>query len=185
MILYYSNFCDNSTSILSKLSQSQIKNDIHFLCIDNRITKPDGNVYIILSNQKEIIMPNTVNRVPALLLLNRGNQIIFGTNIIEYLQPIKTNVAEKMKNVEPETFSFKDIHCSGVISDNYSFLDQDNESLSAKGNGGLRQLRNNATLEYIDNIETPSDDYTPNKISSESMEKIQTERDKDQFCKLK
>jgi len=106
MILYYSNFCDNSTSILSKLSQSQIKNDIHFLCIDNRITKPDGNVYIILSNQKEIIMPNTVNRVPALLLLNRGNQIIFGTNIIEYLQPIKTNVAEKMKNVEPETFSF-------------------------------------------------------------------------------
>jgi len=57
--------------------------------------------------------------------------------------------------------------------------------LSAKGNGGLRQLRNNATLEYIDNIETPSDDYTPNKISSESMEKIQTERDKDQFCKLK
>lgn len=178
MILYYSNFCDNCVSILPKLSQSQIKNDIHFLCIDNRIKKPDGSVYLILDNQKEIIMPPNISKVPALLLLNRGNQIIYGSNIMQHLQPKQSGIVEKMQNVEPDAFHFEHIHSSGVSSDNYSYLDQSIESMSAKGNGGLRQLRNNATLEYIDQIETPPDDYTPNKIGDVSMEKIQQEREK-------
>ena len=177
LILYYSNLCNNCSDILPKLSQSQIKNDIHFLCIDNRIKKPDGSTYIILSNQKEIIMPPTINKVPALLLLNRGNQVIYGSNIMEYLQPKQTSVIEKTSNDDLGSFNFGDIHRSGVISDNYSFLDQTNESMSAKGDGGLRQLRNNATLEYIDQIETPPDNYTPNKVSNVSMEKLQQERD--------
>ena len=67
MILYYSKFCSNCSEILPILSQSQVKNDIHFICIDNRIKKPDGSTYIILPNQKEIIMPHTVNKVPALI----------------------------------------------------------------------------------------------------------------------
>ena len=177
MILYYSNLCNNCADILPKLSQSQVKNDIHFLCIDNRKTLSDGNTYIILSNQKEIIMPPTINKVPALLLLNRGNQIIYGENIMQHLQPRQTTAIDKITNVEPDSFNFGDIHCSGVISDNYSFLDQSIESMSAKGNGGLRQIRNNATLEHVDIIETPPDDYTPNKIGNVSMEKIQQERE--------
>jgi hypothetical protein len=179
MILYYSNFCQNCASILPKLSQSQIKSDIHFICIDNRIKKPDGSTYIILSNQKEIIMPPTLSKVPALLLLNRGNQIIYGSDINNHLQPVQTNTpAEKLENVEPDAFSFGDIHGSGVMSDNFSFLDQTIESMSAKGNGGLRQIRNNATLEYVDQIETPPDDYVPNKIGDMSMEKLQQDREK-------
>ena len=177
MILYYSNFCENCRAILPTLSQSQVKNDIHFICIDNRIKKPDGATYIVLSNQKEIIMPPTVTKVPALLLLNRGNQVIYGTEIMQFLNPVKSGAIEKMQNVEPDAFSFGDIHSSGVMSDSFSFLDQSIESMSAKGNGGLRQLRNNATLEYIDEIETPPDNYTPNKVDSASIEKIQQERD--------
>ena len=65
------------------------------------------------------------------------------------------------------------------MSDHYSFLDQNVEDLSAKGNGGLRQLRNNVRLENIDNIETPPDDYVPNKIGEVSMEKLQNERNRD------
>jgi len=176
MILYYSNYCQNCASILPTLSQSQSKSDIHFICIDNRIKKPDGATYIILPNQKEIIMPPTVNKVPALLLLNRGNQVIYGNNIMQHLQPTITTVAQKLQNTDPESFCIGDVNNSGVMSDCYSFLDQSVESLSAKGNGGLRQLRNNATLEYIDEIETPPDTYTPNKIGDTSMEKIQNER---------
>ncbi len=67
---------------------------------------------------------------------------------------------------------------SGVTSDNYSFLDQSVESLSAKGDGGLRQLRNHATIEYVDLIETPPDDYVPNKIGDGAMKQIETERSK-------
>lgn len=178
MIFYYSNFCDNCKSILPILSQSQVKNDIHFLCIDNRIKKPDGTIYIIMSNQKEIIIPPTINKVPALLLLNRGDQVIYGSNILPYLQPKQTNICEKVKNVEPDAFNFNNIASCGVSSDNYSFLDQSVESLSAKGNGGLRQLRNNATLEYVDQIETPPDDYVPNKMPNVSVEQLQQSREK-------
>ena len=49
--------------------------------------------------------------------------------------------------------------------------------MAAKGNGGLRQLRNNATLNYTDNIETPIDDYTPNKLGEISLDKIQQQRE--------
>ena len=179
IILYYSNFCKNSGAILPLLSQSQIKNDIHFICIDNRVKKSDGSTYIILQNQKEILLPPTINQVPAILLLNRGNKVIFGKDIMQYLQPIDADYNKKtQQQVEPECFWFGDINNSGVSSDNYSFLDQNNDSMSAKGNGGLRQLRNNVTLEYTDTIETPPDDYTPNKISGDvTMEKLQKERD--------
>ena len=176
MILYYSNYCNNCQQLLPILSQSQIKNDIHFICIDNRIKKNDGSTYIILPTQKEIILPNTVDKVPALLLLNRGNQVVYGENIQQQLYPVKTGVAEKLVNKEPSAFSFGDVCNSGVMSDNYSFLDQTIEALSAKGDGGLRQLRNNVKLEHLDTIETPPDDYVPNKIGEVSMEQLQTSR---------
>ena len=177
MILFYSNYCQNCSSILPVISQSQVKSDIHFICIDNRIKKPDGSTYIILQNQKEIIMPPTISKVPALMLLNRGNQTIYGGDILQHLQPTKTTTAQKLENAEPDAFWFGDVNNSGVMSDNFSFLDQSVESLSAKGNGGLRQLRNNVTLEYSDNIETPPDDYTPNKVDSNiTTEQLQSER---------
>ena len=69
-----------------------------------------------------------------------------------------------------------EINSSGVMSDNFSFLDQSTEDLSAKGNGGLRQLRNNVKLDYMDQIETPPDDYVPNKIGEVSMEQLQNQR---------
>lgn len=177
MILYYSNYCNNCKQLLPKLAQSQLKKDIHFICIDNRTIKPDGSTYIILSNQQEIILPNTVDKVPALLLLNRGNQVIYGENIERQLNPVKTGREEILVNKEPEAFNFGDINNSGVMSDNYSFLDQSIEALSAKGNGGLRQLRNNVQLDYTDQIETPPDNYVPNKIGEVSMEKLQQSRD--------
>ena len=94
-----------------------------------------------------------VDRVPALLLLNRGNQVIFGNDILRQLQPLDKSVEHKSKNMEPETYSFNDMNSTYVTSDNYSFLDQTADDLSAKGSGGLRQLRNNAPWDINDNIE--------------------------------
>ena len=179
MILYYSNYCKNCSKILPGISKSQNKKDIHFICIDDRIKKPDGSTYIILSNKQEIILPETVTKVPALLLLNRGNQVIYGNDIINHLQPVNyTNSQERVNNVEPDAFSLGDINNCGVMSDNFSFLDQSVESLSAKGDGGLRQIRNNSLLDNIEAIETPPDNYTPNTIGDTSMDKIQQERAK-------
>lgn len=172
-VLYYSNFCENSGKLLQKIGNNKdLKDDIHFICIDKRIKKSDG-IYIILPNQKELILPEMVTGVPALLLLNRGNQVLFGDNILSHLELINNKVKE---NTDYEAFSFGDINSCGVMSDTYSFLDQSVESLSAKGNGGLRQLRNNATLDYIDSVNTPIDDYVPNKVGDISIDKIQQER---------
>jgi len=110
------------------------------------------------------------------LLLNRGNQVIYGDEILQHLQPVKTGRQEKLRNVEPDAFSFGDINNCGVMSDNFSFLDQTPESLSAKGDGGLRQVRGNALLDNVDEIETPPDEYTPNTIGDTSMDKIQQDR---------
>ena len=117
-------------------------------------------------------MPEFITCVPSLQLLNRGNKCLTGSHIIQYVESKKPQIFE-----EPQSFDFGDINNSGVFSDNFSFLDQTIESMSAKGNGGLRQLRNNATLEFIDNIETPVDDYTPNKVGEVSLDKIQQERE--------
>lgn len=175
-ILYYSNYCNNSSQIIQKLATSQLKNDIHFISIDDRIKRSDGTTYIRLKNQQEIVLPHTVDKVPALLLLNRGNQVVFGNQILEHLQPVRTGVQERMVNREPMAFSFNDMNSCGVTSDNYSFIDQTIEDLSAKGQGGMRQLRNNVTWETVDSIETPPDDYVPNKVGEVSMEQLQKQR---------
>jgi hypothetical protein len=66
----------------------------------------------------------------------------------------------------------------GVASDNFSFLDQTADSMSAKGDGGLRQMHQYATLDWIDKINTPPDNYEPNTIGNQgmTMEQIQQQR---------
>ena len=36
-ILYYSNYCEHSRKLLQSLSKTDIKKDIHFICIDKRV----------------------------------------------------------------------------------------------------------------------------------------------------
>ena len=177
-ILYYSNFCDNSKKLLGNISKSSVKDSIHFICIDKRINK-NNNIYIILENNQEIILPNGVNAVPALLLLNQNYKILFGNDIINYLKPVQETEKRVATNYngEPSAFAINDAF-SGVISDNYSFLDQNSDELSAQGTGGLRQLYSYATLDNNDKIYTPDEDYVPDKVSSDSLKNYEDERNK-------
>ena len=177
-ILYYSNFCQNSKNILLLLTKSNLKNDIHFICIDKRIQKNNNN-YAVLENNDTILIPNTVNSVPCLLLINQNYKTLFGTEIIDYLKPINNEIQQKATNFngEPSAFSINS-GFSGVVSDNFSFLDQNSDELAAKGNGGMRQLYNYATINHSDKIETPPDEYMPDKIGDVSLENLQNERNK-------
>ena len=177
MIIYYSNYCEHSKNLIQKISQSQIKNDMHFICIDKRTKKPNGITNIILEDGQEILLPPTVTKVPALLLLNRGNRVVFGNEIENYIQPMKEKIQEKanMFNGEPSAFAFGGNNF-GVASDNFSFLDQNSDELSAKGNGGMRQQHHYAALEMNDTIETPPDNYTPDKVGSNTLEQYEKER---------
>ena len=182
-ILYYSNYCDKCKSLLQNIAKSSSKKDMHFICIDKRV-KRDGRTNIILENGQEILLPPTVNKVPALLLLNKGNHVLFGTDINQFLQPqhiAQQNIATK-NNGEPLAFSLSG-QGYGVASDNYSFLDQDPTDLTAKGNGGMRQQHHYASLSHSDNIETPPEGYKAdtigNSIGEVSVEKLMEHRNND------
>lgn len=180
-ILYYSNFCQNSKSLIQNISKSRLKEELHYCCIDNRIKKENGATYIILENRQEIILPQIITKVPSLLLLNKGHKVVSGLNdILLYLKPQEDYINQKATsfNGEPNSFSFSYGSGLGVISDNYSYLDQTPESLTAQGNGGLRQMYHYATIDMVDQIETPKDDYIPDKIGTDvSVEKLKQSRE--------
>ena len=180
-IIYYSNSCDRCKAVLTALSKSQVSNDIHFLCIDRRVKSSTGAVHILTEGGEKVLLPPQVNRVPALLLLNKGHLVLYGDQILQHFQPknVALNDHATGFNGEPNAFALGRESMGsgfGVASDNYSFLDQSADELSAKGNGGMRQLYNYATIDLVDKIETPPDTYSPDKVGSVSMEQLQQKR---------
>ena len=185
-ILYYSNFCEHSKKLLQSISKTNLVKDIHFICIDKREKGANNKTYIILENGQKIIMPDNVNRVPALLLLNKGYDVLYGEAILNYFKPQQQEMVKQatFNNIEPMAFSLGGGGSfSGIVSDQYSFLDMSSESLEAKGNGGIRQMHNYVDLNYVDKIPTPDDDHDykgSNKISQDlTVEKLQQQRDSD------
>jgi hypothetical protein len=182
-ILYYSNFCEHSKKLLQSISKANVSKDIHFICIDKRTKDSNNKIYIILENGQKIIMPENVSRVPALLLLNQNYQVLYGEAIVQHLKPKQEVMVKKatQNNLEPMAFAFGG--SGSVASDQYSFLDMDSDSLSAKGNGGIRQMHNYVDLNYSDNISTPEDeqDYkSAGKISGDlTVEKLLQQREQE------
>ena len=175
-VLYYSKYCENCKKLLYQLGKSNIQKNIHFLSIDKRINR-GGKIYIILDNGNEIFMPPNIVSVPTLLLLNRGNKILVGDDVINFFKPQISQ--EKMQatqnNMEPLAFSMFEMGTS--MSDTYSYLDQTPDEMEAKGEGGLRQMHSFVKLNHNDKIETPPEDYEPDKVGQVDMGKLQASRE--------
>ena len=62
------------------------------------------------------------------------------------------------------------------LSDNYSYLDMSPDDLMAKGNGGLRMMHSYCTINQNQTIETPPDDYEPDKVGQVDLGKLQMAR---------
>lgn len=198
-ILYYSKYCEVSKNFLKILSKSNYQKDIHFICIDKRIKDANNKTYIILDNGQKIILPENITHVPALLLLNNNYKVLYGNQILEYFKPtqeLEVKSATK-NNMEPLAFS---INSSGgfsdIVSDQYSFLDQEPEDLEAKGNGGMRQMHNYVDLNTAfngeiskevnnDNFNTTirgskkMEENDSNQIMEDRIKKMKEERDAD------
>ena len=80
-------------------------------------------------------------------------------------------------NMEPLAFSIYEMGAD--FSDNYSYLDQTSDEMEAKGNGGMRQLHSFVTLNHIDKIQTPPEDYEPDKVGQVDLGKVQAQREND------
>ena len=162
-ILYYSKYCEHSKKLLSYITSNNLQSSIHFICIDKRTQDQNGRVYIILDNGEKIIMPENVQSVPAMLLLNQNYKVVYGDEIYKILKPIvkeTVKVATK-NNMEPSCFSFDGGgSMMGVSSDSFSFLDQAPDELGTKGSGGQRQMYNYVGINDTDGtIQTPTDDF--------------------------
>jgi len=163
--------------------------DIHFICIDNRVKDPSGKMFIVLQNGQKIIMPENVTKVPALLLLNQNYKVVYGDEIYNHFKPTQqVQVQQATKNnMEPSAFGFSGggLFSSGIASDNYSFLDQGDDELSVKGNGGLRQMHNYVSLNDSMNLtmHLPQDDteYKNDKLKDGEMsvEALQRKREQE------
>jgi hypothetical protein len=144
-ILYYSKYCEVSKKYLQLLSKSNVQKDIHFICIDKRVKESNNKTYIILDNGQKCVLPENITKVPALLLLNQGYNVLYGEQILHHLKPrqeVEVRQATQ-NNMEPMAFSLGGGGGFGdIVSDQYSFLDQAPEELEAKGNGGMRQMHN-------------------------------------------
>ena len=182
-IIYYSNFCEHSKKLLQALSKTQMSKDIHFICIDNRV-RENGKIYIQLQNGQKIIMPENVTKVPALMLLNQNYKVLYGEEINQFFKPRQEATVKQVthNNMEPMSFSLGG-GGYGIVSDQYSFLDMDADSLTAKGDGGVRQMHNYVTLEYVDKInaieEDASNGKNANRLTETEIEKFQREREQD------
>jgi hypothetical protein len=196
-ILYYSKYCEVSKKYLQLLSKSEIQKDIHFICIDKRTKDSNNKTYIILENGQKIILPENVTKVPALLLLNQGYQVLYGEQILQHLKPKQQEEVRQatQNNMEPMAFSLGGGGSFGdVISDQYSFLDQGEEDLKTTGNGGMRQMHNYVDLNtaFNGNISNPvsNDDFnttirgakkmgedTSNQQMEDRIRKMKEERD--------
>ena len=177
-VLYYSKYCENCKKLLYELGKTKVQNEIHFLSIDKRVNH-GGEIYIILENGNQIYMPPNIVEVPSLLLLNKGNKLLVGDDVMNYFKPqiYQEKTSATKSNMEPLAFSFCEMGTS--MSDTYSYLDQSPEEMNAKGEGGLRQMHSFVRLNHSDRIETPPEDYIPDKVGEVDMGKLQAQREED------
>ena len=183
-ILYYSNYCDKCKNLLRLVGKSELKKDMLFICIDKRFRNPsNGGIYVILENQQKIVLPPQVQKVPAMLLLKDGNRVIFGNEIMDKIKPREEYNDAKATgfNGEPNAFCLgnDNIGGFGVASDNFSFWDQGSDELLAKGDGGLRQMYNYATVDQKFNIDTPPDTCAPDKVGETALKDMEDQRNQD------
>jgi len=198
-ILYYSKYCEVSKKYLQLLSKSDAQKDIHFICIDKRVKDANNKTYIILENSQKIILPENITKVPALMLLTKGYEVLYGEQILQYLKPRQQQEVRQatQNNMEPMAFSLGGGGGFGdVVSDQYSFLDQNPDELRADGNGGMRQMHNYVDLNtafsgQVSNVGNNEDfnttirgakkmgDEAANQQMEDRIRKMKEERDAD------
>jgi hypothetical protein len=182
-ILYYSNYCKHSQKVVQALTKGGITDKISFICIDKRSKDPKTNQqYIILENGSKVIMPPNLHSVPALLLVNQKYQFLWGDEIVKHFHPQMLSKREAANPVYGEPIGYPlgglSTGKSNIVSENYTLYSMTAEELSAKGNGDRRALHNYVSAaDDILTIQTPPDNYRPDKVStSVTIDGLQQQR---------
>lgn len=178
-VLFYSNFCRHSKELLIQIAKSGVKEEINFICLDKRKTE-NGSNYAILENGKKVLIPNSINVVPSMILLNYGNKIITGPEIINFLSEtiVKSISKATQGQMEPACYSINEM---GGLSDPYSYLDISADDMLAKGSGGMKIAHDYSFITNNVSIETPPESSKPSdyKLSTIDIDSIKKNRDRE------
>jgi hypothetical protein len=181
--LYYSNYCKHSQRILQYLVKANLTNKISFICIDKRKRDANNNqLYIELENGQSVVMPPHIQSVPSLLLVNQNYKVVLGDDIISHYQPLAQQEGKKKaSNFQGEPVGTSLSLSSGgvsIYSEPYTLYGLTPEELSAKGNGGRRQMYNYVSAnDEVISINTPPDTYTPDKVEGDiTIDNLQQKR---------
>jgi hypothetical protein len=181
-ILYYSNNCKHSQNTIQFFVKNNLVDKLNFINLDKRrIDSVSGQVYVILEDGKEILLPPNVHSVPALLLVKENYRVIFGEDILKRYQASVDQEKELAThgNGEPMGFVLGGLS-TGVASESFTFFQATAEDLSAKGSGGLRPLNNYVSVrdessQYT--IHTPPETYKSQKLGGEvTVDKLEQKR---------
>jgi len=182
-ILYYSNYCKHCQKLVQTLVKGNLAGKISFICIDKRTTNPKTNqTFVVLENGSKVIMPPNIHSVPSLLLVNKQYKVLMGDEILKHYHPeIKSMNNQAVRpHGEPVAFPLGGYLGGGsnVVSEQYTFYNMTPEELSAKGEGGRRQMHGYVSAsEDIQIIPTPPDTYRPDKLSnSVTIDTLQQQR---------
>ena len=181
-ILYYSNYCKHSQSIIQTLVKSNLTDKISFICIDKRKRDENsGNIVIILENGDRVMMPPNIHSVPSLLLIKEQYRVIEGDSIITHLHPeIRTNkLRESNIPTEPTGYMLNSYSSgSNIMSEKFTSYSLTPDELSAKGNGERREMYNYISAkDNMNVINTPPDTYKPDKVSNDiTLDTLQQKR---------
>ena len=178
-ILYYSNYCKHSKSILTFLLKNNLSNTLNFICIDKKVRDPINNqIYIYLEDGRKVLLPPNIHSVPALMQVNNNYNVLYGGDIVANFETkvqIQNDIANK-NNGEPMGYRLDQF--SSIVSEKYTMYNMSPNELSAKGKGGERQMYNYVSANHDSiNIKTPPDTYQPDKLSNEvTIDKLEQQR---------
>jgi hypothetical protein len=174
-VLYYSNNCKYCQKLLAHLAKLGLLEKYNFVCIDRRSVDPNTKqITITLDRGLKTTLPPNVSRVPTLLLINQKYTAVVGDDIYNYvdskISPDPNNPATENGG---EPIGYILAPSSGgvnIVSETYTMYNAPPEELSAKGNGGTRQMYNYASAKNEFNdiaISTPFDDS--NRLSNANL----------------
>ena len=107
--------------------------------------------------------------------------LLYGDDIITHFHPKMKEFSNQATNYNGEPLGYQLSSSSGgtnIISERFTSVDMSPEELSAKGKGSARNLYNYVSV-HQDTlfIETPPDDYKPDKLSGDvTIDTLQQKR---------
>jgi hypothetical protein len=181
-ILYYSNYCKHSQRITQSLVKNNLSDKLSFICIDKRSKDPkNGQTYIHLENGSKVVFPPNVHSVPTLLLINDKYRLLMGDEILQHFhRDMKKLHTQAQPSGEPTGFHLSAYSGGGnnIMSEKFTSYNLTPEDLSAKSNSKNRPLYNYVSVQNETLfINTPPDDYKPDKVASSiTVDAIQQSR---------